>query len=129
MERVGDMAIGSSGAYRMAVDADYHFAADLIQCRLVRKTQDGYVPITVTLEEGEPMSIGVAHTADAPPPFTLPREMAELMMATFAGYLLGVPDGDLVRANQDLRHQLSRVTDQLDRLIAGIGRMGGKQDG
>jgi hypothetical protein len=119
------MAIGSSGDYRMSVDADYHFAADLIQCRLVRRTLHGYVPLTITIEEGEPMTVDALSTTEAPPAFTMPRELAELMMATFAGYLLGVPDGDLVRANQELRHQLSRVTNQLDNLIAGIGRMGG----
>jgi hypothetical protein len=123
------MAIGNNGDYRMAVDADYHFAADLIQCRLVRRTIGGYVPITVTFEEGEPMEVSALSTVDAPPAFTIPRELAELFMGTFAAYLLGVPDGDLVRANQELRHQLSRVTSQLDNLIAGIGRMGGKQDG
>jgi hypothetical protein len=123
------MAIGNNGSYRMAVDADYHFAADLIQCRLVRKTQEGYVPLTITIEEGEPMKVSPHAVSEAPPPFTIPRDMAELFMGTFAAYLLGVPDGDLVRANQDLRHQLSRVTNQLDNLIAGIGRLGGNERG
>lgn len=119
------MAIGSRGAYRCAVDDDYHFAADLVQIRLVRKELDGYRPITVTFEEGEWMD-GV--TAENPPAFTMPRELCELLMSVFASYLIGAPDGDLVRTVYDLRQQLSRVTNQLENLIAGIGRLGGSNN-
>lgn len=123
------MAIGNSGPYRMSVDADFNFMRDELVIHVVRRTQDGYVPITLTFVEGDPVTFDATteEGGNPFPAFNMPRELAELWMATLAGYLLGV-EGDLVRANQDLKNRLQRSQTQLENLIAGIGRLGGVKE-
>lgn len=86
-----------------------------------------YRPVTLTVEIGEPISTDLLHTTDFKlPESRIPTELCEVLLAALARYLLSVPEGDLAATIQRLRTEKERTERQLESLIAGIGRMGGK---
>lgn len=119
------MAIGSSDRYRVMVEDSYRFAQDEVILNVVKQTRDGYVPVYVRFTEGEIIPQNTVTDAEIGAP--VPRELAELILAAFGRYFLST-EGDLVVTNQRLTRELHRVTQQLESLIAGIGRLGSSKD-
>lgn len=127
------MATGANDRYRIMVDDSYRFAQDEVIVKIVKRTMDGYIPIKITITEGELVPYNVAtfpynvatSVEDEQLSVAIPRELAELMLAAFARYFLS-SEGDIVQTVQRQKRELERVTLQLEMLIAGIGRLGGK---
>lgn len=116
------MATGMSDRYRIMVDDSFRFGQDEVTVKIALRTQDGYRPVKFMFDVGEevPADATSETTITAT---TIPRELAELMLAAFARYFLSA-EGDVVITNQRLKRELERVTLQLEMLISGIGRLG-----
>lgn len=115
------MAISNGDRFLIMIDGSYRFAQDEVILKIVKRTQDGLVPIKFTLTEQGVIPQDEVSDVEIGTP--IPRELAELMLSAFGRYFLST-EGDLVLTNQRLMSELERVTKQLESLINGIGRLG-----
>jgi hypothetical protein len=118
------MVTGHNNKYAVDVQSDINFALDQCVLRMIQKGQDGYRPITLTLELGDPVDYG---TYSKIPESKFPNELAELLLSALAKHYLSV-EGDLVATVHRLQREKDQAVKQLNMLIAGIGRLGGQND-
>lgn len=101
---------------------------DEIPLMIGNRTPDGMrIVRPTTLELGDPIAESPAAPSDdqTEPSLVLPTELAAALFSALAPHLVGAPDHDLVATIKRLVHERDRVTSQLEKLIDGIGRLGG----
>jgi hypothetical protein len=116
--------------YRVRVDHHHHFARDELLIYVVFKDEKGtkgLKPIKFEVDDKylylptEPVE-----STPLPEPIVIKRELAEPLFEALAYTLLGVAEP--IYEIQRLRRELTETKLRLDKLIDGIGRIGGNKD-
>lgn len=115
--------------YRMKVDPDFDFARNALLITIVKRAENGFVPVTIEIKEHElvPVPSNTAISDSDTIPSVIDRDFAEAFLSVLANGLLGA-GGDLVREHHRLKNELTRANRQLEKLIDGIGRLGGNNE-
>lgn len=121
------MSFASEGDYRILIDDSYHFARDEVIVKIVIKTPGGIRPVTLEFKVGDEITYDGSTGPVNPEGTAIPRELAQLMLAAFGRYFLS-SEGDIVHTIERLEAEKRRLSAQLDALIAGMGRLGGKNE-
>lgn len=113
--------------YRVMVnDNDTYFLRDQLSLTILHRTPDGYRPISIEVKYGAPIPPseveGVAYEFENT---ILPRELAEILLDTLANYFIGGDEHDIIKENRRLGAELRQERVRLNKLIDGIGRLGG----
>lgn len=114
-----------SYGWRVMVEHDNTtFVRDQLRLFIVYGDPEGNMRVLnpVKFELGEVLPDN-ATNEDVPEPSTIPRELAELLFEKMGQHLLGVDNP--IREIQRLRAELGQANRRLDKLIDGIGRLGG----
>ncbi len=114
--------------YRVRVDHHHHFERDELLIYAIFKDNNGskaLKPIKFEVE-GEYLPTDVKISTPLPEPIVIKRELAEPLFEALAYTLLGVAEP--IYEIQRLRRELTETKVRLDKLIDGIGRMGGNKD-
>jgi hypothetical protein len=116
------VTVRGSGEYRIQIDDATSFLRDAVSLRIIERVQGGYVPLTLKLERGDLVPEGSSVEIE---PTDISNDLVDGLLIAFANFRLGT-DSNLVETIRRLRREKERVTQQLESLIAGIGRMGGQ---
>lgn len=109
----------------MASSDGDNFMRDEIKLYIAYRDDDGIravKPIVLELDDGASDSTA---TSDLPPS-VIPMELAEAIFEALGYQLLGIsePYNEIARLKRELKQERERV----DKLISGIGRLGGVND-
>jgi hypothetical protein len=114
--------------YRVRVDHHHHFARDELLIYAIFKDTHGakaLKPIRFEVDDTY-LPTEVTDSTPSPEPIVIKRELAESLFEALAYTLLGVAEP--IYEIQRLRRELTETKLRLDKLIDGIGRMGGNKD-
>lgn len=113
--------------WRVRVEHSYRFAYDELLLFIVKRDMEETRPLKpIVFELGDAIPEIPSSQDEQLQPTQISRELAEQLFEQLGYHLLGVAEP--LREIHRLRRELEETKKRLDKLIDGIGRMGGNND-
>lgn len=118
--------------YRVLIIEDNNFfVRDQLGLVILERTPDGYKPVTIEIKYAPAIpasDIEGAVTSPLEATTVIPRELAQMLLAMLVNYYMGSEEHNLVSELRRVSAELRAERVRLNKLIDGIGRLGGNND-